>query len=332
MTYEKILEDIRKKIFYPVYFLTGEEPYFIDQLADAIENSVLDPPEREFNQMIVYGNDVNVSSLQDMARRYPMFADHQVILVKEAQDIKDIESLASYVDKPVPSTILVLCYKYKKIDKRKAFTKALQNKGVYFESKKLYDNQIADWIIQFARSEGYTLDTKAAVVLTDHIGTDLRRMVQEVQKLMLNLPSGSTITTDHIEKYIGISKEFNVFELQKAIGDRNILKANKIAFYMAANPKENPIQKIIPILYSFFVKVLLYHSLPDKKSSAVASVLGISPFFVADYQRASQQYPATKVESIISILRSYDLRSKGVNNDSTEDDELIREMLYNIMH
>ncbi|MHC1706215.1 MAG: DNA polymerase III subunit delta [Bacteroidales bacterium] len=332
MTIQKVLEDIRNRVFSPVYFLTGEEPFFIDQISEAIADTVLDDSEKEFNQSVIYGNDVTVSAILDMARRFPMFAPYQVIIIKEAQDLREIENIGPYVDKPVPTTILVFCYKYKKLDKRKGFVKALQNKAVFFEAKKLYDNQVADWVVAFTKSKGYHLEPKAAMVLTEQIGADISRMATEIQKLMINIPPGSSITVDHIERFIGISKEFNVFELQKAIGDRNVFKANHIAFYMAANPKENPIQKLVPILYSFFVKVLLYHHLPDKKGASVASALGISPYFVTDYQRAAQTYSAPKIESIISVLREYDLRSKGVNNDSTDNNELIREMLYKILH
>ncbi|MCX6271678.1 MAG: DNA polymerase III subunit delta, partial [Bacteroidetes bacterium] len=328
MSYEKILKDIEKKIFSPVYFLTGDEPYFIDKLTDALEQGILDPAEREFNQSTIYGSDINVENLLVLAKRFPMFADYQVIIVKEAQEIKNIEELSKYIGKPVPSTILVLAYKHKKIDKRKGFAKLLDSKAVFFESKKLYDNQIPEWITQYTQKKGYSLNPQAAMMLTDHVGSDLSRLVHEVEKLFVNLPSGTTINSVHIEQFVGISKDFNVFELQKAIGDKNIFRANQIAFYMSANPKENPILKLIPIIYSLFSKILIYHSLADKSKTAVASALGINPFFVQDYQKAAGNFSSAKVVSVISILRQYDLKAKGVNNESTEQSELVREMIY----
>jgi DNA polymerase-3 subunit delta len=332
MDYQKILGDIQARKFYPVYFLTGEETYFIDLIAEKLGNSILVPEEREFNQSVLYGSDYTVSSIIDMAKRFPMLASYQVIIIKEAQELKDIEAFAPYIEKVVPTTILVLCYKYKKVDKRKAFAKALQSKGVFFESKKLYDNQVADWIIQFVKSRGYGIDLKSAMVLTENIGTDLSRVVTEIEKLLINIQPGAAINLDLIEKFIGISKDFNVFELQKAIGERNVFKANQIAYFMAANPKENPIQKTLVILHSFFVKLLIFHSLPSKEKGAVTSALGINPFFVNDYQRAAQHYPTAKIESVISVLREYDLKSKGVNSESTPDEELTRELLYKILH
>ncbi len=332
MSYEKIKEDIKNKSFAPLYFLTGDEPYHIDNLADMLEENLLDPSERPFNQTLVYGADISVGTLLDMARRFPMLSERQVIIMREAQEMKNFDQLEAYVSNPVPTTVLVLCYKYKKLDKRKSLAKNLQSKGVFFESKKLYDNEVPDWITGFVRSKSYTLEPKAAMMIAEQVGTDLSRVVMEIQKLMVNLPAGSHITVDHVDQFVGISKDFNVFELQKAIGERNIFRTNQIAYQLAANPKENPIQKIIPVLFSFFSKLLIYHSLPDKGRAAVASALGINPYFVSDYQKAAQAYSENKSGSVISILRDYDLKSKGVNSDSTEDTELTREMIYKILH
>ncbi len=341
---QKIAADIGRRKFAPFYFLTGDEPYYIDYLADLIGNSVLTPDEREFNQSVVYGADVTVPDLISMARRYPAFAAYQVVIVREAQLIDNIETMVKYIENPVPTTVLVICYKYLKPDKRTTFVKLLQSKGVFFESKKLYEDKIPDWITAFLREKGYRIDQKAALLLAEHTGNELGNLSREIQKLMINLPPETLITADHVAAFTGISKDFNVFELQKALGERNVFKVNQVAFYMAANPKENPIQKIIPVLFSFFSKLLLYHSLvaesrrpggtpfDGQNAQQVAKALGVHPFFTGDYLKAAKTYSFARLTGIVSLLRTYDLRSKGVNNDSTEDSELIREMLYRILH
>lgn len=327
-----ILSDLKKRIFSPVYFLYGEEPYFIDLISGYIEDNVLSEQEKEFNQTIVYGKDTDAAGIIGSARRYPMMSSHQVLIVKEAQDVPDPEGLLNYLQNPVPTTILVLCYKYGRIDKRKSFYKALEKAGVVFESAPLYDNRIPDWIAGYAGEHGYRITPKAAALLGEFVGNELSKIVNELTKLFINLPAGSEINEDTIERNIGISKDFNVFELQKALGKKDVYKANLIIRYFAANPKENPLVKIIPGLYSYFTKVLIYHYLPDKSRNAAAAALGVIPFFVSDYQLAAKNYPVPKLVSLISCLREYDLKAKGVDNVSATDGELMKEMVYRILH
>lgn len=329
---DQILNDLRNKIYRPVYFLTGDEPYFIDTISNFIEKNVLSETEREFNQTVVYGRDIDLLSLISMAKRYPMMANYQVVIVKEAQDIQNIEELLPYIDQPLDSTLLVLNYKYKKIDKRKAFFKNVAKKGVLFESKKVYDNKIGSWISDFVRKKGYSISPKASVMLSEFVGTDLGKIVNELDKLMISLPENSEITDVQVERNIGISKDFNIFELQNAIGSKNIEKANRIVNYFAANPKENPLVKTITLLYAFFSKMLIYHQLTDKSRNNAAAALSINPFFVKDFQVAGRNYSLKKLIAIIGYLREYDLKSKGVNNISASDGELLKEMMFKILH
>ena len=331
-TSENILSDLKNRIYYPVYLLYGEEPYFIDQVSDRIEAEVLTEMEKEFNQTIVYGKDMKAAEIVSMARRYPMMANYQVLIVKEAQDLDDIEDFAAYAEHPVKTTILVLCYKYGKIDKRKKLAKVVEKNGVLFESPRVYDSKIPDWIQGYVGRLGYTITEKAPFMLLEFLGNDLSKIVNEIGKLSINLPPGSRITEEYIERNIGISKDFNVFELQKALGARDAYKANQIILYFAANPRENPLVKVIPILFTFFSKVLLYHVLEDKSRNSAAAALSVNPFFLGDYQQAAKNYPPAKVSGVISLLREYDLRSKGVDNGSATDGELMKELVYRIIH
>jgi len=332
MSMDQILNDLRNKIYRPVYFLTGDESYFIDTISDFIEENVLNETEKEFNQTVIYGRDTDVLSLISTAKRFPMMANYQVVIVKEAQDIQKIEELQSYVEQPLNSTLLVLNYKYKKIDKRKSFFKTIDKKGVLFESKKIYDNQLGAWISKYVGDRGYTITPKASAMLTEFLGTDLSKVVNEVNKLIINLPDKAEINDFQVEKNIGISKDYNIFELQNAIGSRDVEKANRIVNYYAANPKDNPLIKTIALLYGFFTKLLIYHQLKDKSRNNVAAALSVGPFFVKDYQVAARNYNHKKLAAIIGYLREYDLKSKGVNNISTPDGELLREMMYKILH
>jgi len=291
--------------------------------------------EKEFNQTILYGKDVSIPLIIDYAKRFPMMANYQVVIIKEAQDMEKnqkIEDLNAYLEKAQESTILVLCYKYKKVDGRSSFKKTLEKKGVYFESKKLYDNEIPKWIIDYLKNKEYGISPDACSLLSDYLGNDLQKIVNEISKLIINVPLRSTITADIIEENIGISKDFNIFELQKAIGNKDIVKANQIINYFAANPKENPNIKNLPILSSLFSKLLIYHELPDKSNRSVAAALGINPFFVNDYHTASRNYSREKLMQIYSLLREYDVKSKGVDNNSASDGELLKELIFKIMH
>lgn len=332
MTFEQILTDLKNKIYRPIYLLTGEEPYYIDEISDYIEKYTLNETEKEFNQTVVYGKDIDVPTLINYAKRYPMMANYQVVIVKEAQEIDKIEDLASYLDNMQNSTLLVLCYKYKKIDGRTAFKKNLEKKGVFFESKKLYDNQLPDWITTYLRIKNYQITPNAAKLLADFLGNDLQKIVNEINKLIINVPANTTVTPELIEENIGISKDFNVFELQNALGAKDIVKSNQIINYFAANPKENPLVKVIIILYPFFNKILTFQQLTDKSQKNAASVLGVSPFYVKGYEEAAKKYSTEKLMQIISILREYDLKSKGVDSVSTSDGDMMKEMVYKILH
>lgn len=329
---ENILNDLKNRIIHPVYLFYGEEPYFIDQLSDYIEEHLLTDVEKEFNQTIVYGRDMKAQEILSMARRYPMMANYQVMIVKEAQELDDIEDFAPYAENPVKTTVLVLCYKYGKVDKRKKLSKSVEKNGVLFESPRIYDSKIPDWIQSYVGRLGYTITEKSTYLLLEFLGNDLSKIVNEIAKLGINLAPGSKITEEYIERNIGISKDFNVFELQKAIGSKDVFKANQIISYFAANPRENPLVKVIPILYTYFAKVLLYHTLADKTRNAAAAALSVNPFFIGDYQVAARNFPVAKLHGVISLLREYDLRSKGVDNGSADDGELMKELTYRILH
>jgi DNA polymerase-3 subunit delta len=332
-TYEEIIADLKNRIFRPVYFLAGEEPYYIDLIVDYIEEKVLPESDKAFNQIIVYGDDTNIQAIMDTAKRFPMMSSHQVVIVKEAQSLKKIEELAAYVEKPLNSTILVFSYKYKSLDKRTKLVKLLESQAVYFESTRLRDYQIPAWIEKYLMTKGIKIDPSAGAMLTEYLGTDLHKIVNELDKLIITLPREKPlITTSLIEKNIGISKEYNNFELQKAVGERNILKSNMIISYFANNPKDNPITLTIASLFGFFSKLLTYHYLTDKSKNNVAAVLKVNPFFVRDYEIAAQKYNIARVVAIISLLRNYDVRSKGYGDAGTEPGDLMKEMIYKILH
>lgn len=332
MKFEQIIHDLKNKVYYPIYLLMGEEPYYIDKISDYIEDNILDENEKEFNQNIVYARDIDVDTLVSYAKSFPMISNHRVVIVKEAQNLQKIEKLQSYAEKPQKSTILVLCHKYKKLDKRKAVTKAIGKNGVVFESKKLYDNQIPQWVEQYLKSKKIGIEPKAAHIIAEYLGNDLLKIANELDKLAINTPSGKKVNLEIIEENIGISKDFNVFELQKAIGTKNTFKANQIINYFAANPKSNPMVVTITNLYSYFSKILIYHALKDKSKNNVASALSIHPFFVQEYQVASRNYPLTKTTQIISFLREYDAKFKGIGNVTASDGYLLKELLYKILH
>lgn len=332
ITYEEIISNLHKKIYHPIYFLMGEETYFIDKISDYIADHVLTDAEKGFNQTVLYGKDLEPSTIIGNARRFPMMANHQVIIVREAQNIKKIEDLEPYVKNPLPSTILVINYKYKTLDKRKTFPKLVDQKGVLFESKKIYENQLPTWISAYLKEQQYTIAPQATAMLAEYLGADLGKVANELDKLIISLPAGTLITPDHIEKNIGISKEFNVFELQNSLGQRNFLKANRIINYFGANPTSNPMPAVISGLFSYFSKILNYHFLEDKSQNNAASVLGVHPFFVKDYVSAAKNYNIKKLVEIISILREYDMKSKGWGNVSASSADLQREMIYRILH
>ncbi|OFY38430.1 MAG: DNA polymerase III subunit delta [Bacteroidetes bacterium RBG_13_44_24] len=332
-TYEEVISDLKKRIFKPVYFLAGEEPYYIDLITDYIEENLLTEAEKSFNQVILYGEDITVPAIIDTSRRFPMMSSHQVVIVKEAQTLKKIEDLGFYLEKPLPSTILVINYKYKTIDKRTKFYKALESQAVYFESPRLRDYQVPAWIERYLMAQGIKTDPNASAMLTEYLGTDLHKIVNELNKLIITLPPGKpVITSALIEKNIGISKDYNNFELQKAVGEKNILKANMIVHYFANNPKDNPITLSVASLFSYFSKLLTYHYLPDKSKNNVAAALRINPYFVRDYEVSASKYNVAKTVQIISLLRTYDMKSKGYGDLSSEPGDLLKELVFKILH
>jgi DNA polymerase-3 subunit delta len=328
----KIVNDIKAGNIQPIYFLMGEEPYYIDKLSDFIEQNVLTEEEKGFNQTVLYGRDVTIDDIVSTAKRYPMMAERQVVIVKEAQDLsRTLDKIESYAANPMESTVLVFCYKYKTLDKRKKVTKLLAQKGLVYESKKLYENQVGDWIKRVLAGKKYSIEPKATAMLVEFLGTDLSKINNELEKLQIILPVGSTINPQHIEENIGFSKDFNNFELLNALGSRNQAKAFQIAHYFANNPKANPLIVTTSTVFGFFVKILRYHGLKDKNPSKVASVLGINQYFLKDYDVALRNYPMKKVSQIISSLREVDVKSKGVGANLTQSD-LLKEMLFKIFN
>jgi len=329
----QIIDEISSGKPKPIYFLMGEEAFYIDKLSDYIENNILTEEEKGFNQMILYGRDVEIEDIIANAKRYPMMSEKQVVIVKEAQDLsRVIEKLSPYAENPQPTTILVICYKYKTLDKRKKLSKLITKNGCLFESKKLYDNQVGGWIVNELKEKGYSIELKANQMLVEFLGNDLSKVINELNKLTLILPVGRTITANDIEENIGISKDFNYFELQKAIGENDVVKANRIVIYFSQNPKSNPLVLTISMLNNYFTKLLLYHGLKDKGRINASKVLGISPYFVNDYEVAAKKYPLRKVARIISFLRDADVKSKGVGASNLPQGDILKELIFKIMH
>ena len=339
MTFDQIITDLKNKIYHPVYFLSGEEPYYIDEISDHIEEDVLNETEKEFTQTVIYGRDVDVDTIISYAKRFPMMANYQVVIIREAQEIKDIrrspsafDKLDSYIKSPLKSTILVFCYKYNKIDKRKTVFKTIQKNGVLYVSAKLYNDKVPGWINNYIKQKGYSITPKAGFLLSEYLGSSIGKLVNEIGKIIINITDGALINENTIEENIGISKDFNIFELQSAFGKKDFVKANQIANNFAANPKDNPLIRTIVSLFNFFSKVMIYHSIKDKSSKNVASVLSVHPFFVNDYSLAARNYKLSKLRSIISHLRTYDMKFKGVGNSSVSDGELLKELTFLILN
>lgn len=329
----KILNNIKGGNIKPIYFLMGEEAYYIDIISDYIEKNVLSEEEKGFNQTVLYGRDVSVEDIVSTAKRYPMMAERQVVIVKEAQDLsRTIDKLESYAENPMLTTVLVICYKYKTLDKRKKTTKLLAKSGLVYESKKLYENQVGDWIKRILAGKKYTIEPKANAMLVEFLGNNLGKINNELEKLQIVLPKGSVITAKDIEENIGFSKDFNVFELRKAIGERNQLKAYTIAENFANNPKENPMVVTTSLVFGFFIQLLKYHGLKDRNPKNVAAVIGVNPFFMKEYDVALKNYPMKKVSQIVASLRDIDVKSKGVGANAMSSSDLLREMLYNIFN
>lgn len=335
MEFQQILAEIQNKKFHPVYFLHGKEPYFIDAIAKQIEAHALSESERAFNQSVFYGKDVDHMSVVDTARRFPMMAPRQLVLLKEAQDMRSLDSLLPYVEQPAESTVLVISYKYKKLNMNTKLGKALKKAALVFESKPLYDNQVPAWVANFLKGKGLKVTPKAAELIAENLGADLSKVANELDKLALNLPANATVDDAAVERYVGISKDFNVFELQKAIGLRDFLKAQRIVAYFTANPKKGPLPMLIGSLYNYFSKIYLYHAVKDQSEQAVLQALGLrSSFFLKEYRAAAKNYPRSKAEQAIALLQEFDLKSKGVGYNSTgkPEGELMKEMVWRLMH
>ncbi|WP_375324559.1 DNA polymerase III subunit delta [Flagellimonas sp. GZD32] len=328
---KEIVSEINKGNPKPIYFLMGEEPYYIDRISKYISDNVLSEDEKGFNQMVLYGKETSVDEVVGNAKRYPMMADYQVVIVKEAQHLsRTIENLNAYAENPQPTTILVICYKYKKLDKRKKLYKTIKKTGELFESNKLYDNQVADWVRRTMAGKNYKMSPKSCIMLVEYLGTDLSKISNELDKLTLVVPAGTEITPEIIEKNIGISKDFNNFELKKAIGERNVKKAARIIDYFAQNPKDNPFVVTVTLLNTFFTQLLQYHGLSDHSPGNVAKVLGVNPYFVNEYVVAAKNYPMKRVSGIISNLRELDLKGKGVGANNMDQADLLKELLFKI--
>lgn len=333
-TYEEIARNLKNKIYSPVYFLMGEEDYYIDRISDYIMDTVLTETEKEFNLTLLYGSDTDIVSIINAARRYPMMSKYQVVIVREAQNLKNLDELIHYLQKPMSSTILVMCYKHGTLDRRKKITAKLEKAGVLFESKKLKDTQLPGFISSYLKRKQVEIEPKASEMMAEFVGTDLNRMAGELEKLIITLPAGQKrITAEQIERNIGISKDYNNFELRNALIEKDVFKANQIVKYFEDNPKNNPLQVTLAVLFNFFSNLMLAYYAPDKSDQGIASQLGLrSPWQAKDYMAGMRKYTGVKVMQIIGAIRTCDAKSKGIDNPSTPDGELLRELVYFILH
>jgi len=329
---EKILSDWKKGNFKPIYWLEGDEPYFIDQVIAYAEHKILTESEAGFNLTVFYGKDADWAAVINACRRYPMFSERQVVVLKEAQQMKDLEKLEGYIDNPQPSTVFVVSYKDKRVDGRSKLAKILKQKGELMTTKKIYESQLPEWTNKMVQSHGLTITQKALLLLVDHIGNDLSRLVNEIEKLAVNLVGQKNISEDDIEKYIGVSKEFNIFELQDAITKKNFSKAIRIIQYFEANPKAGPLQMVLPALYNYFSKVFTIFGIGAQDEKAIAAALGIHPFFIKDYMLAAKNYNYQGIEKILLLLHQYNLRGIGIHDAGTGDAGLMKEMIVKIMN
>lgn len=333
-TYEELVRNLKNRTYAPVYFLMGEEDYYIDRISDYILDTVLTETEKEFNQTVLFGMDTDINTVINAARRYPMMSEHQVVVVKEAQNLKNLENLTYYLQKPMPSTILVLCYKHGVLDRRKKIAAEIEKNGVLFESKKLKDSQLPGFISTYLKRKKVEIEPKASEMMAEFVGTDLSRMTGELDKLIITLPEGQKrITPEQIEKNIGISKDFNNFELRNALIEKDVLKANMIVKYFDENPKNNPLQMTLAVLFNFFSNLMLAYYALQKTDQGIAAQLGLrSAWQAKDYMNAMQRYTGVKVMQIINAIRNCDAKSKGVGNTSATNGELLRELVYFILH
>ena len=342
MTAAALLNDLKARKFRPVYLLHGEEPYYIDLYSNYIEEHLLSEAEKGFNQTVLYGRDTDIITVLNAAKRFPMMSEYQLVLVKEAQELKwgkesedkkAMDPFLAYLEKPMPSTVLVFCYKHGKFDKRKKTYKAIEKNGVVFESAAIYESKIPAWVEDFAREKAYRINPRAAALIAEYLGNDLSKIANELEKLMLNVPKGNEITVEDVQNNIGISKEYNVFELQDALAKRNVVKANQIINYFGSNPKANPIQMVLGALNTWFTKILKYHYISDKTPQTLARELGVNPYFVKDYEQAAKSFNVSQTFNVISYLREYDLKTKGLDaTGNTGDADLLKELVFKILH
>ncbi len=334
LTSDDILKELRAKQYRPVYYLMGEEPYYIDVISDYIEGHVLTDTEKEFNLTVVYGADVDIATIINAAKRYPMMSEHQVVIVKEAQSVRGMEELVYYLQKPLLSTILVICHKHGVLDRRKKLATEIERTGILFESKKLRDAQLPGFITTYLKRKGVDIEPKATAMLTEFVGADLSRMAGELEKLIITLPKGTTrVTPEQIERNIGISKDYNNFELRSALVEKDVLKANRIIKYFEENPKNNPIQMTLSVLFGFFSNLMVAYYAPEKSEQGVASYLGLkTPWQAREYLAAMRRYSGVKTMQIIGEIRNADALSKGVNNSSISNGDILRELIFKILH
>ena len=328
---QDIFKSIKERQFFPIYFLMGEEPYFIDLIEKELNKTVLYEEDRSFNQTILYGKDTTIEQIVDAAKRFPMMAEHQLVIVREAQELyRVIHQFESYVANPQPSTILVVCYKYKTIDKRKKLYKSLQGQSVLFESKKLYENQVPDWIQRWAKTKKRNINLKASHLLVECLGTHLSAIEQSLEKLDLLVDDESEITEHHIEEHIGFSKDFNNFELRRALGAGNVSHAQKICHYFSLHPRQHPIIVTLSALHQFFMLLLQYHGLENHNPNHVSRVLGIREFTVKEYQLAARRYPMKSISFILEKIKTADLNCKGLGVDSIPEKAILRQLINDI--
>jgi len=326
-----IISDWKKGTYKPIYWLEGEEEYFIDKVMKYAESNILNESETGFNLSVFYGKDADWAAVVNACRRYPMFAEKQVVLLKEAQQMRDIERLEVYIENPLASTVFVVSYKEKKVDGRTRLAKLLKEKGVVLTTKKLYDNQLPEWTEELVQSKELNISQKALMLLVDHIGNDLSRIENEIDKIAINLGKRKSITETDVEQYVGVSKDFNVFELQAALATKNLSKAIQIIQYFEANPKAAPIQLVLPSLYTFFSKVFMIYGLNTRDEKTIATSLGINSFFIKDYLRTTMVYSYADVEKLFLLLSDYNLKSIGINNSGTTDSSLLKEMVVKMI-
>ena len=334
-TFDSIMHDLKQRNYLPIYYLMGEESFYIDKISDYIAENVLTPEERDFNMTVMYGTDVTGKDVVEVARRYPMMSEHQVVIVKEAQKLKGLEPLEKYVEKPLASTILVFCHKYGVADRRKKVYSEMAKVGVVFESKKLRDRDLIPFIGKYLQARGASIDPKSEQIIADSIGPDLNRLTSELDKVLIALPADDKrVTPEVVERQIGVSKDFNTFELRDAIVNRNVYKANQIANYFDINPKAGSFYQILPLLFNYFQNLIIAFYCPQRGSQeAVAKWLDLkSPWAAKDYMTGMRNYSGLKVMQIISKIREIDAKSKGLDNPNTPPGELMKELIFFILH